>query len=91
MGEITRVDRDRLHGVANRVCTAADEIDDVRWPGLEPGALPGSAVVGIAEPTTIAARVADVTADIRTWVLAARASADALERADREHGDRFGG
>jgi len=32
-----------------------------------------------------------VVANLRGWVIAARTSADALERADREHRDRIGG
>lgn len=86
-----RVDLDRVRAVADRVWEAAGEIGEMRWPGLDPDELTGSAVGGIASPTLVAARLEDVRANMAGWVIAARTSADALERADREHGDRIGG
>ena len=86
-----RVELDRLRAVADRVWDAAGEIGEMRWPGLDPDELRGSAVAGTASPTLVAARLEDVVANMRGWVMAARTSADALERADREHGGRIGG
>ncbi len=86
-----RVDLDRLRAVADRVWDAAGEIGEMRWPGLDPDELRGSAVAGTASQTLVTARLEDVVANIRGWVMAARTSADALERADREHGGRIGG
>lgn len=86
-----RVDLDRLRAVADRVWDAAGEIGEMRWAGLDPDELRGSAVAGIASPTLVAAQLEDVVANMRGWVVAARTSADALERADSEHGDRISG
>jgi hypothetical protein len=47
-------------------------------------------VGGIAAPVLIAARLNDVLATMRGWAVAAHMSADALERADRRNGERFG-
>jgi hypothetical protein len=91
MGEITAVDLNRLRRVADRVWDAATEIGGMQWPGLGQDALRGSAVADIASPAHVAAQLEDLVADMRGWALAARGSADALERADREHGDRMTG
>ena len=69
---------------------AADAIAEMRWPTLDPDDLQGSAVGRIAAPDLVAARLTDVVANMRGWAVAAHMSADALERADRRNGERFG-
>ncbi len=51
--------------------------------------LTGSATGAVAAPDLIAAKLADVIANMRGWALAARMAADAFERADRRSADRF--
>lgn len=91
MGEILRVDLDRLRTVADRVWASAEEIGGMQWPGPDPGALAGSATAGSVSPTVVTAQLEDVVADMRGWVLAARDAADAFERADHDGGGRIGG
>ena len=69
---------------------AADAIAEMRWPGLDPDDLQGSAVGRIAAPDLVAARLTDAVGNMRGWAVAAHMSADALERADRRNGERFG-
>jgi hypothetical protein len=90
MGGRTEVDLTQLRTVANHVMQAADAIAEMRWPGLGPDDLQGSAVGRIAAPDLVAARLNDVVANMRGWGVAAHMSADALERAERRNGERFG-
>ena len=90
MGGRTEVDLTQLRSVANRVTQAADAIAEMRWPALDPDGLQGSAVGNIAAPDLVAARLTDVVANMRGWALAAHMAADAMERADRRNGQRFG-
>jgi hypothetical protein len=90
MGEITEVDLTQLRTVADHVMASAEKIAEMHWPSLDPDELRGSAVGGIAAPVLIAARLNDVLATMRGWAVAAHMSADALERADRRNGERFG-
>jgi hypothetical protein len=89
MGGRTEVDLGQLRTVADRVMQAADVIAEMRWPGLDPEDLQGSAVGQVAAPDLVAARLTEVVANMRGWALAAHMSADALERADRRNGDQF--
>jgi hypothetical protein len=90
MGEIVEVDLTRLRAVADRVMEAAETIAQMRWPTLDPDDLRGSAVGNAAAPALVAARLADVVANMRGWALAAHMSADAFERADRRAGEHLG-
>jgi hypothetical protein len=90
MGGRTEVDLTQLRTVANHVMEAADTIAEMRWPGLDPDDLRGSVVGRVAAPDLVAARLTDVVANMRGWAVAAHMSADALERADRRNGERFG-
>ena len=89
MGGRTEVDLGELRTVADRVMQAADTIAEMRWPGLDPDDLQGSAVGRIAAPDLVAARLNEVVANMRGWALAAHMSADALERVDRHNGDQL--
>jgi hypothetical protein len=89
MGGRTEVDLARLRTVANHVMQAADVIAEMRWPGLDPDDLQGSAVGRIVAPVLVAARLTEVVANMRGWALAAHMSADALERVDRHNGDQY--
>ena len=90
MGGQTEVDLTKLRTVADRVMQAADAIAEMRWPGLDPDVLEGSAVGRIAAPDLVAARLTEVVGNMRGWALAAHMSADAFERADDRNGERFG-
>jgi hypothetical protein len=90
MGGRTEVDLGQLRTVADHVMHAADEIAEMRWPGLDPEDLPGSAVGRIVAADLVAARLTEAVAVMRGWAEAAHMSADALERADRRSGDQFG-
>jgi hypothetical protein len=89
MGGRTEVDLTQLRTVADQVMQEADVIAEMRWPGLDPDDLQGSAVGRIAAPDLVAARLTDVVANMRGWAVAAHMSADALERADRRNGDQL--
>ena len=89
MGEITRVDLDRLRRLVGDVSAAAAEVAELRCAELDPDALPGSAVRAGAAPGPILEQIHDVVARLRDWVMAARISADAFERADTANGERF--
>ena len=90
MGGRTEVDLAQLRTVANHVMQAADVTAEMRWSGLDPDELRGSAVGRITAPDLAAARLTEVVATMRGWAVAARMSADALERADRSNGHQFG-
>ena len=93
MGEFTRVDLERLRGVADRIWAIADEIGALPCPVLGPDALPGSRVAAVSQVdsmATVVAELEDVAAGLRGWALAARRAADAFEGADRDGGDRLG-
>jgi hypothetical protein len=90
MGGRTEVDLGQLRTVADHVMQAADSIAEMHSPTLNPDALQGSAVGNAAAPDLVAARLADVVANMRGWALAAHMSADAFERADRRNGERLG-
>ena len=89
MGGNTEVDLHALRAVADHVTEAADAIAEMRWPALPTDELKGSAVGSVAAPDLIAAKLADVVANMRGWAVAAHMSADAFERADRRSADRF--
>ena len=89
MGGRTEVDLTQLRTVANHVMQAADAIAEMRWPGLDPDDLPGSAVGRTAAPDLVAARLTEVVANMRSWAVAAHMSADAMERADHRNGDQL--
>ena len=90
MGGRTEVDPGQLRTVADHVMQAAEAIAEMRWPGLDPDELRGSAVRRVAAPDLVAARLNEVVANMRGWAVAAHMSVDALERADRSNGERFG-
>jgi hypothetical protein len=90
MGGRTEVDLEQLRTVADRVMGAADSIAEMRWPTLDSDEMQGSVVGNVAAPVLVAARLADVVANMRGWALAAHMSADAFQRADRHNGGRFG-
>lgn len=89
MGEFTRVDVERLRGVADRIWAIADEIGALPCPALDPAALPGSRVAAVSAAAVVA-ELEDVAAGLRGWALAARRAAEEFERADRDGGDRLG-
>ena len=79
----------QLRSVADRVMAAADRLAELRFPGPDPDDLRGSKVSGIAAPDLVAARLADVVANMRGWAVAARMSADAFELAEQRNAGRF--
>ncbi|MBX7453001.1 hypothetical protein GR927_33895 [Mycolicibacterium sp. 3033] len=96
MGEITReavtkVDVDRLRGLADRIAAIADDVEALKCPTLDAAALPGSAVAAVTAEPALSDEFDDMVAGLRGWALAARRSAEAFEEADRAGGDRLGG
>jgi hypothetical protein len=89
MGGNTEIDLGALRTIADRVTEAAEAIDEMRWPTMPAHELKGSAVGNVPAPDLIAAKLADVVANMRGWAVAARMSADAFEHADRRSADRF--
>lgn len=89
MGEIAHVDLERLRRVADGFSGAAAEVAGMRWPELDPGALPGSAVAEVAAPELIAGPLGDLIADLNSWATAARVAAEEFQRADGANGNRF--
>ena len=90
MGGRTEVDLTQLRTVADHVMQAADVIAEMRWPGLDPDDLQGSAVGRIPATDLVAAQLTNVVANMRGWAVAAHMSADALERTDQRNGEHFG-
>jgi len=89
MGGNTEVDLNALRAVADHVTEAADAIAEMHWPTRVADELQGSAVGNVPAPDLIAAKLADVIANMRGWAVAARMAADAFEGADRRSADRF--
>jgi hypothetical protein len=89
MGGNTEVDLDALRAVADHVTQAADAIAETPWPAVPSAHLSGSTVGALPAPDLIAAKLADVVANMRGWAVAARMAADAFERADTRSADRF--
>ena len=89
MGGIAEVHLTQLRAVADRVMDTATDIAEMHWPTLDANELRGSAVVGIAAPVLIAARIDDVVANMRGWATAAHMAATAFEGAEIRNRDRF--
>jgi hypothetical protein len=89
MGGNTEVDLDALRAVADHVAQAADAIAGIDWATMPSAELAGSTVATVPAPDLIAAKLADVIANMRGWAVAARMAADAFERADSRSADRF--
>ena len=89
MGGNTEVDLNALRAVADHVTEAAEAIAEMHWPTMPVGELRGSSTGSVPAPDLIAAKLADVIANMRGWAVAARMAADAFERADRHSADRF--
>ncbi|UXA16156.1 hypothetical protein [Mycobacterium sp. SMC-4] len=89
MGEITQVDLVRLAGLVDHVDDAADRVAAIAWPRLEPAALPGSAVSGVATSQSLEPHVEQLSSALHGWAVAARAAADAFVQADTANGERF--
>ena len=88
MGGNTEVDLSALRAVADHVTGAADAIAEIQW-STTPDELKGSQTGSVPAPDLIAAKLADVIANMRGWAVAARMAADAFERADKRSADRF--
>ena len=84
------VDLIRLRAVANRVEGAADAIGRFRFAGLHDEDLAGSAVIEVASPALVAARLDGVVSDLRSWAGSARMSAAAFENAEQNGVARLG-
>ena len=92
MGEIAHVDLERLHRVADSFSNAGAEVAGMAWPRLDAGALPGSAVaavVTVVAPDLITAQLGPLIESLNGWAEAARATAEAFQRADIANGHRF--
>ena len=88
MGEIARVDPDRLRRLADRVTVSAEDVTDLSRPELT-GGLAGSAVAAAVAGQPVDARLEDIAAELSEWAAAAHRSADALADADRRNAERL--
>ena len=88
MGEIARVDLERLRSLADRITAVAGAVTELRPTALGDGLI-GSAAAAAVAGHSLGDRVGEVAAGLRGWAQAARQSADALEQADRAHTGRF--
>ena len=88
MGEIARVDLERLRSLADRITAVAGDVTELRPTALGDGLI-GSAAAAAVAGHSLGDRVGEVAAGLRGWAQAARQSADALEQADRAHTGRF--
>lgn len=89
MGGDTEVDLSALRALADHVAEAADAIAEIHWSAMPVDELKGSQTGTVPAPDLIAAKLADVIANMRGWAVAARMAADAFERADRRSAERF--
>jgi hypothetical protein len=89
MGGNTEVDLSALRAVADHVAEAADAIAEIHWSAMPVDELKGSQTGTVPAPDLIAAKLADVIANMRGWAVAARMAADVFERADRRSAERF--
>ncbi|MBB2992971.1 hypothetical protein FHR72_004478 [Mycolicibacterium iranicum] len=89
MGEIAHVDLERLRATADGVAAAGDAVAQMRWPALDAGALPDSAVAALPIADVVGGQVAEVVADLIAWVAAAREAAEAFVHADAALGERL--
>ncbi|MEZ0342222.1 hypothetical protein ACAG25_19835 [Mycobacterium sp. pV006] len=90
MAEITHVDVDHVHRLAERVDEAAERLRGVAIPRLAHTALPGSAVHAVCSPQAVAGRVDEVATGLREWSAAARDTAVAFAGTDRANAARLG-
>ena len=88
MGEIARVDLERLRSLADRITAVAGDVTELRPTAMGDGLI-GSAAAAAVAGHSLGDRVGEVAAGLRGWAQAARQSADALEQADRAHTGRF--
>lgn len=89
MGEIAHADLGRLRHLADRLSIAGSEVGDMHVPELAAEALRGSEVSAAVTALPVMTRFRGIASSLRDWASAARASADAFERADSASGDRF--
>jgi hypothetical protein len=78
-----------LRAAANRVDACATDVARVELSGIDPHALPGSAVSVIAGPALVTAHRAGLVAQLAGWAAAARTSADQFEHAEACNADRI--
>jgi hypothetical protein len=89
MGQIARVDIDRLHAMAGEFSACAEAVGGICRPRLDGAALPDSIVGQVVAADLIAGQVADLTASLNGWALLARTSAGAFRTVDAANGERL--
>ncbi|CAN3129460.1 hypothetical protein ACNUDN_16145 [Mycobacterium sp. smrl_JER01] len=89
MGEIAHVDVDRLHALAGRFESIAGDVAALDRAGVDPGALPGSAVSATPVAELIGTQIQAVVGGLTGWAAAARASAEMFRQTDTVNGERF--
>lgn len=89
MGEIAHADLGRVRRLADRLSIAGSEVADMHVPELAAEALRGSAASAAVATLPVVDQFRGIASSLWDWATAARASADAFERADSAGGDRF--
>ncbi|MBJ7341344.1 hypothetical protein [Mycolicibacterium sp.] len=87
MGTV-RMDAAAVLAIADQVLDGADRLDEIHWPTITSASLMGSSVGAAAASSGPADRLADIVVHLRAWASAVRASASAIEQADRLGGPR---
>lgn len=89
MGQIARVDADRLHALAGEFSACAEAVGDLRRPSLDAAALPDSMAGQVVAADLVAGQIAHLVTSLTRWALLARTSAEAFRNADTANGERM--
>ena len=84
------MDAATVRALADCVLDGADRLGEIRWPTLSSDAMTGSSTQRAAASSRTEERLANVVAHMRTWAVAARASAAAIHRAEMLQASRLG-
>lgn len=86
---LVAIDADRLRAAAGRIEQSAAALARFTVPQLDPDALAGSLVSGVARPAWMASRLPDLQASVQWWADTARLSASAFSGVDGDNSARM--
>lgn len=84
------MDAATVRAIADSVLDGADLLDQIDWPTIDSNDMVGSSALQSAASSLTEERLADVVAHMRTWAVAAQASAAAIHRAEARQAGRLG-
>ena len=79
------VDASGVWAATRRVLDAVDGLNEIRWPGWDPGDRAGSSVSGIGAPMVVADRMTVITEQLHAWAATAQGSVTAFERVEASY------